>query len=102
MDNSQPNTCLIDWLRFSIPNSDFLSVAEHILGIPITEFDNEGHGSPFPTYDIRHSFANIEIHLSDKHSNVLVNLSGKACRQYEEYMSQSSGLKILTSQLNKY
>jgi len=91
MDNSQPNTCLIDWLRFSIPNSDFLSVAEHILGIPITEFDNEGHGSPFPTYDIRHSFANIEIHLSDKHSNVLVNLSGKACRQYEEYMSQSSG-----------
>ncbi|WP_346730697.1 replication initiation factor domain-containing protein [Lysinibacillus fusiformis] len=85
------NNCLIDWLRFSIPDSDFTFVAEHILGIPKTEFDVEGKGSPFPSYDIRHCFANIEIHLSDKHPNVLVNLSGKACRQYEEYMSKSTG-----------
>ncbi|WP_283749663.1 replication initiation factor domain-containing protein [Bacillus mycoides] len=85
------NECLIDWLRFSIPNSDFPFVAEKILGIPITEFDSEGKGSPFPTYDVRFSFANIEIHLSKKHSNILVNLSGKGCRQYEEYMSQTIG-----------
>lgn len=85
------NECLIDWLRFSIPNSDFPFVAEKILGIPITDFESEGKGSPFPTYDVRFCFANIEIHISKKHSNVLVNLSGKACRQYEEYMSQTIG-----------
>ncbi|MDA1758590.1 replication initiation factor domain-containing protein [Bacillus cereus] len=88
---SKKNECLIDWLRFSIPNSDFPFVAEKILGIPITDFDSEGKGSPFPTYDVRFSFANIEIHLGKKHSNVLVNLSGKGCRQYEEYMSQTIG-----------
>ncbi|MGN4930615.1 hypothetical protein [Bacillus cereus group sp. MYBK14-1] len=59
-------------------DSDFTFVAEHILRIPITEFDKEGKGSPFPTYGIRHCFANIEIHLSEKHSNILVNLSGKS------------------------
>lgn len=85
------NSCLIDWLRFSIPDSEYKFVAENILGIPVTEFDKEGKGSPFPSYDIRYCFANIEIHLSEKHSNVLVNLSGKGCRQYEEYMSQSTG-----------
>ncbi|MCG7317976.1 hypothetical protein [Brevibacillus laterosporus] len=27
------------------------------------------------------------MHTSSKHENVLVNLSGQACRQFEEYMS---------------
>ncbi|SEN61773.1 phage replication initiation protein [Paenisporosarcina quisquiliarum] len=84
------NECLIDWLRFSISNTDVTFVAEKILGLHITEFANEGKGSPFPTYDSRFCFANIELHISITHSNVLVNLSGTACRQYEEYMSQTS------------
>ena len=85
------NECLIDWLRFSVPNTDLNFVAEKILGIPTNEFSNVGTGSPFPTYDSRFCFANIEIHISSTHSNILVNLSGTACRQYEEYMSQHSG-----------
>lgn len=85
------NECLIDWLRFSVPNTDAIFVAENILGISITEFSNVGKGSPFPTYDARFCFANIELHISSTHSNILVNLSGTACRQYEEYMSKTSG-----------
>lgn len=85
------NECLIDWLRFSVPNSDVHFVASKILGIEITQFSSGGKGSPFPTYDARFCFANIEIHISSTHSNVLVNLSGTACRQYEEYMSQITG-----------
>ncbi|QWH04601.1 replication initiation factor domain-containing protein [Bacillus mycoides] len=84
------NECLIDWLRFSISNTDVAFVAERVLGIQITEFASEGKGSPFPTYDSRFCFANIELHISSTHSNVLVNLSGTACRQYEEYMSQTA------------
>ncbi|MGR6899384.1 replication initiation factor domain-containing protein [Rummeliibacillus sp. BSL5] len=85
------NSCLIDWLRFSIPNTSLLRVAEDILGIPVEEFENEGKSSPFPTYSSRYCFANIELHTSNLHSNILVNLSGTACRQYEEYMSQATG-----------
>lgn len=50
-----------------------------------------GKASPFPTYDNRLCFANIEIHTSKTHRNILVNLSGTACRQYEEYMSKADG-----------
>lgn len=85
------NECLIDWLRFSIPDTRAQDVAKNILGISITEFDKEGKRSPFPTYDYRITFANIEIHTSVIHRNVLVNLSGQACRQYEEYMSSIDG-----------
>lgn len=85
------NECLIDWLRFSIPDSYAIDVAKNILGIPIIEIDLEGKPSPFPTYDSRINFANIEIHASSVHDNVLVNLSGQACRQYEEYMSSVDG-----------
>ncbi|PGD34036.1 replication initiation factor [Bacillus wiedmannii] len=89
--NLRKNECLIDWLRFSIPNTNLENVTENILGIPIEEFEGEGKGSPFPTYDNRYCFANIELHSSNLHSNILVNLSGTACRQYEEYMSQTTG-----------
>jgi phage replication initiation protein len=85
------NECLIDWLRFSIPPTHDIYVINHILGIPVSIFDLEGRGSPFPTYDCRINVANIEIHTSSTHENVLVNLSGQACRQYEEYMSSVDG-----------
>lgn len=91
MSKDLANSCLIDWLRFSIPDTNHRIVAENILGIPFNEFDQEGKASPFPSYHIRYCFANIEIHTSETHSNILVNLSGKACRQYEEYMSQNTG-----------
>lgn len=85
------NECLIDWLRFSIPGKTIEEVAEQLLGIPIYEFENLGKASPFPTYDNRLCFANIEIHTSKTHENIMVNLSGTACRQYEEYMSKADG-----------
>ncbi|WP_332238485.1 replication initiation factor domain-containing protein [Sporolactobacillus sp. KGMB 08714] len=85
------NNCLIDYFRCSIPNSDFSSVADGVLGIPISEFATEVKGSPFPSYDQSISFANIKLHASVSHSNVLVDLSGQACRQYEEYMSRVDG-----------
>lgn len=91
MTNKQKNECLIDWLRFSLPNSTVPFVIENILGLTTSDFECVGNGSPFPTYDARFSFANIEIHESKQHSNILVNLSGKGCRQYEEYMSRFSG-----------
>jgi len=47
--------------------------------------------SPFPSYDEKIVFANIEVHSSHNHNNILVNLSGKALRQYEEYMSAVDG-----------
>lgn len=83
------NESLIDWLRFSLPNSTLLEVSE-ILGIPPYEFTSE-RGSPFPNYTERAIFASIEVHLSTTHANALINLSGQACRQYEEYMCKIVG-----------
>ena len=91
MTQKQSNQCLIDYFRFSIPNSDFTIIANDILGIPISEFSSEVKGSPYPTYDESISFANIKLHSSKKHSNILVDLAGQACRQYEEYMSRIDG-----------
>lgn len=85
------NECLIDWFRFSVSNSEISIVSEKMLGIPIEHFATNIKKSPFPTYDNQLCFANIEIHYSNRHSNILVNLSGKGCRQYEEYMSKSTG-----------
>jgi len=85
------NECLIDWLRFSIPSLSDEVVANSILGLSIVKFSQEGKSSPFPTYDKRLIFANIEIHTSSQHKNILVNLSGQDCRQYEEYMSAIDG-----------
>lgn len=62
-----------------------------LLGIPLTEFTSEMRGSPYPTYDSQLSFANIVLHKSDRHGNLLVDLSGQGCRQYEEYMSSIDG-----------
>lgn len=85
------NNCLIDYLRFSIPNSDFSTVADIVLGIPISEFSSEVMGSPYPTYDTSISFANIKFHSSNNHSSILVDISGQGCRQLEEYMSRIEG-----------
>jgi len=85
------NECLIDWVRFSIPDHSSRSVIESILGLQFEKFSQEGKSSPFPTYDNRIMFANIEVHTSKQHKNILVNLSGQACRQYEEYMSAIDG-----------
>ncbi|AYK55950.1 MULTISPECIES: replication initiation factor domain-containing protein [Bacillaceae] len=91
MSRKLSNQCLIDYLRFSIPNSDFTIIANEILGIPISEFSSEVKGSPYPTYDESISFANIKLHSSKNHSSILVDMSGQACRQYEEYMSRVDG-----------
>lgn len=40
----------------------------------------------YPTYDFSVSFSNIKLHSSKKHDNILVDMNGKACRQFEEYM----------------
>lgn len=84
------NECLIDFLRFSIPNYDLPKIAD-FLGLSIYEFSSESSGSPFPHYESKVTFANIEVHFSKTHSNALVNLSGQACRQYEEYMNKAEG-----------
>ncbi|EHG5977275.1 replication initiation factor domain-containing protein, partial [Enterococcus faecalis] len=86
----QSNECLIDFLRFSLPDASMEKVAD-LLGISLSDFTSEKKGSPFPTYDSHYSFADIIIHQSDHHNNLLVNLSGQGCRQYEEYMSSVEG-----------
>lgn len=88
---NRSNQCLIDYFRCSIPNSEFSIVANEILGIPISEFSSEIKGSPYPTYDRCISFANIKLHSSGNHGSILVDMSGQACRQYEEYMSRIDG-----------
>ena len=65
------NNCLIDYLKFSIPNSGFSTVADIVLSIPISEFSSEVMGSPYPTYDTCACFANIKFHSSNTHSNIL-------------------------------
>lgn len=87
--NQSNNECLIDFLRFSLPVPNPFDVIE-VLGLPLSEFSRES-GSPFPNYDSRYCFANIEVHFSENHKNILVNLSGQACRQYEEYMDKIEG-----------
>ncbi len=91
MSQKRSNQCLIDYLRCSIPNSELPTVADGILGLPISEFSSEMKGSPYPTYDACISFANIKLHSSGSHSSVLIDMSGQACRQYEEYMSRVNG-----------
>lgn len=90
-NNQQSNNCLIDYLRFSIPSSDVEQVASSILGFYYTEFSNIRKGSPYPTYDEKISFANIDLHISHSHNNILVDMAGQACRQYEEQMSTVTG-----------
>ena len=85
------NECLIDWLRFSIPDTTENHVASHILALGVSKFTQERKNSPYPTYHSKITFANIEIHSSIHHNNILVNLPGQACRQYEEYMSAIDG-----------
>ena len=85
------NSCLIDYLRFSSPNSDFSTVADIVLGIPLSEFSSETTGSPYPTYDTSIAFANIKFHSSSSHSNILIDMTGQGCRQLEEYMSRIEG-----------
>lgn len=91
MNLKQNNYCLIDYFRFSVPNVQMHELADNILGIPISEFSSEIKGSPYPTYDYCISFANINMHSSSIHSNILIDMSGQACRQYEEYMSRIEG-----------
>lgn len=91
MSRKRSNHCLIDYLRCSIPNSKISAVVDEILGIPISEFSSEIKGSPYPTYDTCVSFANIKIHSSKNHKSILIDMSGQACRQYEEYMSRVDG-----------
>ena len=91
MGYKQGNYCLIDYFRCSIPKSNILIIANDLLGIPISEFACEKKGSPYPTYDTCISFANIKLHSSEKHGSILIDMSGQACRQYEEYMSRVGG-----------
>lgn len=91
MSQRRNNYCLIDYLRFTIVESNFTKVANDILGIPISEFSSEVKGSPYPTYDICINFANIKLHSSKNHSNILIDMAGQACRQYEEQMSRVDG-----------
>lgn len=82
---------MIDYFRCSIPNSQLSTVAEGVLGIPFSEFSLEVKGSQYPTYDVYKEFANIKLHSSSIHNSVLIDMSGQACRQYEEYMSRVDG-----------
>lgn len=84
------NECLIDWLRFSIPEMTCADTIENLLGLDYFSF-SQIKSSPFPTYDKKIIFASIEVHTSSQHKNVLVNLTGQGCRQYEEYMSAVDG-----------
>lgn len=86
------NRCLIDWFRCSIPNTNLKDVANDILGINFSNFvGGTVKGSPYPSYNTMVSFANINLHSSDTHSNIIIDLSGQGCRQYEEYMDRVEG-----------
>lgn len=92
MQVKKNSNCLIDYLRCSIPNSNFINVSNDILGISFLEFASSSlKGSPFPTYDSCISFANINLHSSQTHNNILIDMGGQACRQYEEYMCRVEG-----------
>ena len=73
-----------------MPDYDLPKVSQ-LLGISVYDFSSENLGSPFPNYHKKVCFANIEVHFSTTHSNALINLSGQACRQYEEYMNKGEG-----------
>lgn len=90
MKKQNSNECLIDFLRFSLSNYTLPKIAD-LLGISVYDFSSEVEGSPFPNYHKKVSFANIEVHFSTSHTNALINLSGQACRQYEEYMDKFEG-----------
>lgn len=84
--------CLIDWLRCSIRDTNLKEVADDVLGIPFSEFAGSNFkGSPFPTYDSCLSFANINLHSSLTHNNILIDISGQGCRQLEERMNRVEG-----------
>lgn len=87
---TRSNECLIDYLRFSLPHASMEKAAD-LFGIALSDFTSEKKGSPFPTYDSSYSFANIVIHQSNRHDNLLIDLAGQGCRQYEEYMSSVEG-----------
>ncbi|MGL4973477.1 MAG: replication initiation factor domain-containing protein, partial [Culicoidibacterales bacterium] len=72
------NNCLIDYLRFSVPNSARNDVIQNVLCIPSFDFSQPFKGSPYPTYDEKISFANIDIHSSKSHDNILIDMSGQA------------------------
>lgn len=92
MNQKKSNQCLIDYLRCSIPNSNFYNVANDILGIPFLKFAGSSlKGSQYPTYHNSIAFSNIILHSSETHDNILIDMSGQACRQYEEYMCRSEG-----------
>ena len=90
MSQKRSNQCLIDYLRCSIPNSELPTVANEILGIPISEFSSEIKGLHI-LLTICALALNIKLHSSRSHSSVLIDMSGQACRQYEEYMSRVDG-----------
>ena len=88
--NATENRCLIDYLSFTIPHSTSENVITNILKLDYEHF-TKFIGSSFNTYDGRLAFADMKIHTSTHHSNILVDFSAKACRQYEEYMSVADG-----------
>ncbi|MGM8315217.1 replication initiation factor domain-containing protein [Clostridium perfringens] len=92
MEQKQSNKCLIDYFRCSIPNSNLRNVSNNILGIEFSNFvGGTVKGSPYPTYDSCLSFANINLHSSQSHNNILIDMGGIACRQYEEFMDRVEG-----------
>ncbi len=86
----QSNECLLIFYAFHYRMLQWKKLRT-LLGISLSDFTSEKKGSPFPTYDSHYSFADIIIHQSDHHNNLLVNLSGQGCGQYEEYMSSVEG-----------
>ena len=91
MKQRENNECIIDYFRWSIPNSKIDYVSNDVLGIPFLEFSKEIKGSPYPTYDFSVEYANIKLHSSENHNSVLIDMAGQGCRQYEEYMSRVDG-----------
>jgi phage replication initiation protein len=84
--------CLIDWFRCSIPNTNFKIVANEVLGIEFSNFvGGTIKGSPYPTYNAMICFVNINLHSSESHNNILIDMGGQACRQYEEFMDRVEG-----------
>lgn len=82
------NTVRLDYFAVTVKNLFVVNIIEDILQIPIDKFVHENWG--VNKYQFHYAYADIKIYYNqDKESNmgVFIELKGKGCRQYEEFLN---------------
>ena len=84
------NSVMIDWLSFSVKYMDPKEVITNILLMKTENFAFENYSFQ-KGYTQNYSCAQISVHFNNKGTDdkngIFVQMMGKGCRQYEEYMS---------------